>query len=162
MNEYLIYLIIRISIAFGIIIVLSLFIYITKQIIKSNHPPYYHYDNTEGKLIAKVYIWHNGSRNSKGRYICYEFEMINDEWTLTNTNTKTGIIFAIIIGLIIFVPFAKGIIEIGEYMVQLFIVLGIFTLLIMAAVIGDIYIDNIKARKIFMKMLEDPNQYMHY
>ena len=87
--------------------------------------------------------------------------MINDEWTLTNT--KYGKISAIIIGAIIFIPASKNIIKIGdEYKVQLFIVLGIFTLLIMLAVIGDEYIDNKNARKIFLNMLEDPNQYMHY
>lgn len=161
MNEYLIYQIIRISIAFGFIIFLLLFIYIYKQKLKADHPPYYNFDNSEGKQIAKVYIWRNGSRNTKGHYFCYEFEMINDEWTLTNT--KYGKISAIIIGAIIFIPASKYINKIGdEYKVQLFIVLGIFTLLIMLAVIGDEYIDNKNARKIFLNMLEDPNQYMHY
>lgn len=87
--------------------------------------------------------------------------MKNDEWTLRNP--KFGKISAIIIGLIIFIPSAKSINEIGEeYKVQLFIVLGIFTLLIMLAVIGDEYIEIRKARKIFLNMLDDPNQYMHY
>jgi len=161
MNEYLIYQLIRISIPVGFLIVLLLFIYIYKQKLKADHPPYFNFDYSEGKQIAKVYIWRNGSRNSKSRYFCYEFEMKNDEWTLRNP--KLGKIYAIIIGLIIFIPSAKSINEIGEeYKVQLFIVLGIFTLLIMLAVIGDEYIEIRKARKIFLNMLDDPNQYMHY
>ena len=161
MNEYLLYQIIRISIPFGFIIVLLLFNYFYKQKLKADHPPYFNFDYSEGKQIAKVYIWRNGSKNSKSRYFCYEFAMINDEWTLINP--KFGKIFAIIIGLLIFIPASKSINNMDtEYNVQLYIVLSIFTLLIVLAIIGDEYIEIRNAHKIFLNMLEDPNKYMHY
>ena len=160
MSDYFKQLLIHNIILYGIIIVLLIIIFVYRQRIKAKHPPYYNINNVEGKKIASVYIWQNGTRNTKGHYSCYKFEQINDEWTLIDikNHTLTVIFFLVII----FIPSSILIIIKGEKIVPSIIATAIFTLIVILGTILDEYLDKKRARKKFLKMLDDPSNYMHY